>query len=262
MKISVITPSFNHGEFIEDTIRSVANQDHDDIEHIVVDGGSTDSTLATLKKYPRVRWVSEQDSGQGNAINKGFAMATGDVLAWLNADDYYEENVFGRIIAYFKDHPDCMFLYGDLTFVDKLGRPLNKYTGDKITYDSLIANPDIVRQPSSFWRREVMERLGGIDESFHLVMDLDFFLRVGKRYPLHYLEGNLSYYRHYGETKSTALARRQVGEIYRVYRSHGIILTGPIVRSLLAKYIRTFRLTKVFVSIVRRLKGSRRAEHR
>jgi len=235
MKISIVTPSYNQGEFIEDTIRSVLDQDHDDVEHIVMDGGSTDGTRAVLAKYPHLQWTSERDGGQSDAINKGFRRATGEILAWLNSDDYYEPHVLGDVVRYFSEHPDCMILFGDITFVNRNRDPLFGFAGDSISYERLIANPEILRQPSMFWRRDVVRELGGVDESLHLVMDFDFFLRIGARYPFHYLARNISCYRYYAENKSLSMARRQLREIYDVYRKNGVPFSWPVVRFLLSK---------------------------
>jgi glycosyltransferase involved in cell wall biosynthesis len=240
VKISIITPSFNQGVFIDDTIRSVMEQDHPDIEHIVVDGGSTDATVDILKKYPHLSWVSEKDSGQTNAINKGFRMASGDVLAWLNSDDMYERNVLGTIAGYFASHPECMLLYGDITFVDRAGKRLFEVTGKMMDYERLLENPDRVRQPSCFWRSALVREVGELDESLHLVMDLDFLLRAGARYPFHYIPKNLSFFRYYEQSKSLSLVRRQAREIYGVYKKNNIPLTRGLVRVLFSKYARTY----------------------
>jgi glycosyltransferase involved in cell wall biosynthesis len=236
MKISIITPSFNQAAYIEETIRSIMHQDHDDLEHIVIDGGSTDETVAVLKKYAHLRWVSEKDSGQSNAINKGFRKSTGDIVAWLNSDDYYEANIFGEIVRYFETHADCMMLYGDITFVDTAGKTLFRAVGETIDLESLIACPDIVRQPSFFWRREVVDEVGGVDENLSLVMDFDFILRIARRHRFHYLARNLSFYRYYETNKSLSMVRRQVREMFRVYRKNGVPLTPRILRFLAAKY--------------------------
>jgi len=237
MRISIITPSYNQGEYIEDTIRSVMNQNYNDLEHIVIDGGSTDETVSILRKYPHLNWISEKDSGQGNAINKGFKMATGGVLAWLNSDDFYESNILGEVNRYFESHEDCAVLYGDITYVDSLGKILYKVEGDTINYQTLSDYPDIVRQPSCFWRSRVVNELGGLDEHLHLVMDLDFFLRVGKKYKFHYLGRNLSYYRTYSENKTRSMLARQALEIYRVYRRERITLNGRRLGFLLLRIL-------------------------
>lgn len=224
MRVSIITPSYNQGKYIEDTIQSVLSQDFPDVEHIIVDGGSRDNTLAILGHYQHLKWRSERDSGQANAINKGFRMASGDILAWLNSDDYYEPDILGEVVMYFESHPDCMVLYGDITYVDENKHALYRVEGKTIDYRGLLRYPDIVRQPSMFWRRCVVEECGGIDESFDLVMDYEFFLRVAPKFEFHYLNKNFSYYRTYPKTKTNSQLLRQLGELIRVFRKHGIAL--------------------------------------
>jgi len=255
MKISIITPSFNQETFIEETIRSVQEQNHDDIEHIVVDGGSTDGTLAVLQRSSRLRWISEKDSGQSEAINKGFRMATGEIVAWLNSDDWYEKNVLGDVARYFADHPDCMILYGDVTYVDKGGKRLYTIAGGTLSYDRLVASPDSVRQPSTFWRRHLITEHGGVDQSLHLVMDLDLFLRIGRGHRFHYLPRNISYYRCYDENKSLSLGRLQVEEIYRVLRKNSVRFTPRTLRWLGTKYLLTFRPVKRLHEMLRGARG-------
>lgn len=241
MRITIITPSFNQGEFIEQTILSVMKQNHNDVEHIIIDGGSTDNTVSILKKYPHLKWISEKDSGQSNAINKGFKIATGDILAWLNSDDYYDENVFGDIVRYFESNPRCNLLYGDITFVDRKGHVLSRITGDIINYNKLIECPDIVRQPSFFWRHEVLTEVGGLDENLHLVMDFDFFLRVATQHRFHYYNENFSYYRFYEQNKSLSMVRRQIIEIFKVYKKNNVKLDLHILEYLTRKYLQSFR---------------------
>jgi glycosyltransferase involved in cell wall biosynthesis len=243
MRVSIITPSYNQAAFIGDTITSVLDQDHDDIEHIVVDGGSTDGTLAILSTYPHLRWLSERDRGQGHALNKGFAMATGEIVAWLNSDDYYEPKILGKIVRYFADHPDCGIVYGDITFVRKDRSFISEQKGGTISYASMVKNPDIIRQPSFFWRKSAMESVGEIDESLHLVMDFDFFVRLCSKHRLCYLPLNLSYYRFYDENKSSATAYKQFFELRRVFRKNGIgmsleVMMRSIARSMLSPRVR------------------------
>ncbi len=242
--ISIITPTLNQSEFIEDTIESVMNQNYKNFEHIIIDGGSTDNTIEILKKYSHLNWVSEKDRGQSHAINKGFAKASGNIMAWINSDDYYEKNVFAGIVSYFESNPDCMVLYGDITYVDKSKSELSKMKGNVINYMSLVKCPDIVRQPSTFWRKEIISEFGGIDEQFNLVMDFDFFLRISKRYSFYYYNRNISYYRYYDENKSLSLAKRQINEIYKTYKKNNIPFTFSTYKYLFLKYIHSFGLKK------------------
>jgi glycosyltransferase involved in cell wall biosynthesis len=219
MRISIITPSLNQSRFIEETILSVKNQPYKDFEHIVIDGGSTDGTIEILKKYPHLKWISEKDNGQSDAINKGFRVAAGDVLAWLNSDDYYDQNIFKDVAAYFEAHSDCFFLYGNITYVDESGKPFAHVDGDTISYKRLLCNPDIVRQPSCFWRKDILRTVGYLDENLHVVMDYDYFLRIGKLYQFHYINSNLSFFRSYPQGKTSSLAKRQATELRSVMKT-------------------------------------------
>ncbi|MGB7569299.1 MAG: glycosyltransferase family 2 protein [Chitinivibrionales bacterium] len=218
MKISIITPTLNHARFIEDTILSVKNQDYKDFEHIVIDGGSDDGTIDILRKYPHLIWISEKDSGQSNAINKGFKMAKGDIITWLNSDDYFENNIFSRIVKLFEDNKDCFVLYGNMTDIGENKNILGTRTGDTITLKHLLINPDIVRQPGCFWRREVINRIGNLNEDLHLVMDYDYFLRIAKQFKFYHVNINLCYFRLFQGTKTSRLPKRQLQEIYWVMR--------------------------------------------
>jgi glycosyltransferase involved in cell wall biosynthesis len=237
LKISIITPSLNQGQFIEDTILSVLNQKYDNFEHIIIDGGSTDNTINILKKYNHLIWVSEKDSGQSNAINKGFKLATGDIIAWLNSDDYYEENIFEEVQNYFQKTENCFFLYGDITFVNENKAVINKVSGNNLSYKNIIKNPDIVRQPSSFWRRSLLNEIGYLDEKLDLVMDLDFFLRIGQKHEFYYLNRNLSFFRAYNENKTSSQKRKQYNEIKNVLKKHAFFLGFRTYKLLLGRYL-------------------------
>lgn len=218
MKISIITPTLNHAKYIEDTILSVKNQDYSNFEHIIIDGGSTDGTIDILKKYPHLIWISEKDSGQSNAINKGFKMVSGDILTWLNSDDYYEANIFSTIVETFKNNEGCFVLYGDMTDIDENKNILGTRRGDSITLRNLLINPDVVRQPGCFWRREVIDRIGYLNEELHLVMDYDYFIRLAKQFRFYHINTNLCYFRLFQGTKTSRLSRRQIHEIYLVMK--------------------------------------------
>ncbi len=260
MRLSIITPSFNQGMFIEQTIKSVLAQDHDDIEHIVMDGGSTDNTREILARYPHLKWVSERDRGQSDAINRGFQKATGEIVAWLNSDDWYEPNVLGSVARYFAENPGCMVVYGDIAFADKQGRKLLSYKGDTINYKSLTECPDIVRQPSFFWRKKLVDQQGGVDESLHLVMDFDFFLRAARKWQFHHLPITISCYRYYDENKSLSLGRLQAREILSVYRKNQVRMTPRILRFLAVKFALSFSGIRKLHGAVRGTgKGAERA---
>jgi len=242
LKLSIITPSYNQCQFIEQTIESVLNQDYKNFEHIIVDGDSTDDTIEVLKKYKHLIWSSEKDKGQGNAINKGFAKSTGQIFAWLNSDDYFEQNIFSLVTKYFEDHKDCDFLYGDITYVGKMNNNILQINGEEITFENLLSNPDLIRQPSFFWRKNIFEDNGGLDESLDLVMDYDLFLKFTKHKKPGYINKNLSYYRYYDETKTKSKRRKQAVEIYKVMKRHAPKITLQMKKFLFKRYFGSFKL--------------------
>lgn len=195
-KISVITPSFNQGQYIEQTLRSVLDQDYPHLEYLVVDGGSTDGTLDILRRYaPRLTWwVSEQDHGQGHAVNKGLQRATGDILCWLNSDDYFAPRTLWRVAEMMHSRP-CAVLAGECVRLYENGAPpfrgLVGYGGRR----RLLAYWKSYRlhQPSIFWRREVYEKVGPLREDLHLILDYDYWLRISRHYRFDVLQEVLSY---------------------------------------------------------------------
>lgn len=186
MKISILTISYNSGKYLERAIQSVLSQDYDNWEHIIVDGGSTDSTLEILKKYPHLNWISEPDQGQSNAMNKGFKMATGEIIGYLNADDYYQPNIFQSVISNFKSSHEDM-LVGDILIerCDGIEKrtPSTKYP-EVIDYakDLFPANP-----VSYFYKRQVQLAYGEFPIENHQTMDLDFIFFVYKYFSIKYI---------------------------------------------------------------------------
>ena len=221
--VSVVTPSLNQGRFIGDAVRSVLSQDYPRIEYLVVDGGSTDGTLAVLAGHDgAVRWISEPDNGQAAAINKGFRLASGEVLAWLNSDDLYEPQAVSAAVAYLQAHPGTAMVYGDATHVDTEDVEIGPcaYVGP-FDLDRLIHESDYIVQPAAFFRRSAFEAVGGLDESLHWGMDYDLWLKIARRFPIAYLPRKLARYRQTGENK-TALGRfDRFEEIKRIGQRHG-----------------------------------------
>lgn len=222
-KISIVTPSFNQGGFIEATIRSVLEQDYPELEYWVIDGGSSDGTLDILKKYEdRLRWISEPDSGQTNAINKGLRLASGEVLAYLNSDDLYLPGALRRVGAYFAAHPEAAWLTGRCRTIDAGGvetrRLITRYKNFwlRLRSYSVLQVLNYISQPATFWRRAAYEALGPLDENLHYTMDYDYWLRLGGRYRLHVLPQELAAFRLHGSSKSGMTASKQFEEQYRV----------------------------------------------
>ena len=180
--ISIITPSYNQKQFLGETLSSVASQGYPRIEHIVIDGGSSDGSAELIRQHADALtyWVSEKDRGQSHAINKGFALATGDVLTWLNSDDTFLPGALEVVGQVFADHPDVDFVYGDFLYTDVAGRPMRRrHVFASMLYETLLYH-DYLGQPAVFFRRTLLEKVGPVDESLHYCMDWDLFLRMWK----------------------------------------------------------------------------------
>ena len=209
-KISVVIPSFNMARYIDETLKSIVNQDYPNIECIVMDGGSTDGTLEILKKYEKqITWISEKDKGQSDAINKGLSKATGDILTYLNADDVYEPGCFQKLADYFQKYPETKWVYGKCLIVDEKGSEIRRaITGYKYfwqkrySYDWLMVM-DFIAQPATFWRRELTEEIGLFDVDEHLAMDYDYWLRAGARYQPGFIDDYLARFRMHSVSKSS-----------------------------------------------------------
>jgi len=179
--LSIVTPSYNQADFVEECIRSVRDQSYDDVEHIVVDGGSTDGTAEILERCEDdydLRWVSEPDDGQSNAVNKGIRMADGDWIGWQNSDDFYLDGAFEAFDDARRANPDADVVYGDVVVVDENGQRLRRLYQTRPSkfvhrYWSLFA-----RNQATFLSREVFETVGYLDEDLVYAMDEDLFWRV------------------------------------------------------------------------------------
>lgn len=204
MKISVLTPSYNAGKYINRAIQSVLSQSYSLWEHIVVDGGSDDSTRNILSQYDHIIWVSEPDKGQSDAMNKAFAMSTGDIIVYLNADDELEGGAFDAVIEYFYANPDCMFLTGILRLIEDnktyIFRPSDKFRTILDHRGGLFPlNP-----VQYYYRREVQEHIGDIPIGLHLAMDYWFILRVYKDYKAHRIDRVLGTFHNHLGNKTTS----------------------------------------------------------
>ena len=201
--ISIVTPSLNQGKYLEETIRSVITQQGDFfIDYIVMDGGSTDNSINLLKKYQALirtdefkphclgvefRWVSGKDRGQTHAINKGFQISKGEIVSWINSDDLYYDSAFSKVIEHFSKHLEDDFLYGDGDVINETGEIQWEWLSRPYDYNVLknyhyLWNEftNYIMQQATFWRRNVLEKIGLLDESLHYAMDIEYWLRMGK----------------------------------------------------------------------------------
>jgi len=222
-RITIVTPSFNQGRFIEETIQSVLRQNYENLEYLVMDGGSTDETLSILKRYEgRLQWWSEKDRGQADAINRGFRMATGEILGYINSDDIYEPGAFEKVASYFADHPDTGMVYGEGYLMAEDGSRKRRFPATESAYDlwRLIHVWDYILQQSTFIRRSLVDRLGYLDESLHYGLDWDLWIRAGKVSKVGYIPEYLGTLREYDSAKSFAGGFSRIKELYRIVRAH------------------------------------------
>jgi GT2 family glycosyltransferase len=177
--VSIATPSYNQAAYLEQTITSVLEQDYPRLEYLVVDGASTDGSVDMIKKYADrlAFWVSEKDTGQAEAINKGLSRAKGEILAWLNSDDYYLPGAVSAAVKAFQDHPEAALVYGNMLAVDQYGRTINLLEYQQLDLEGLLCF-QIIGQPAVFFRREAFERAGPLDTGYHCFLDHHLWLRI------------------------------------------------------------------------------------
>ena len=203
-KISIVTPSFNQGQFLEETIQSVLNQDYPKLEYIIIDGGSTDNSVDIIKKYEDrlAYWVSEPDKGQSHAINKGVSRATGEIINWINSDDLLCDDALLKVGGFFCSHPDIDVCYGDNIPIDINGRVIT--FGRCLSFSmKMLLSGIILPQQSTFFRRSLVDKYGGIDEGLTLCMDYELQLKYAfNNCTFHHINTPIGKFRYYAETKS------------------------------------------------------------
>jgi glycosyltransferase involved in cell wall biosynthesis len=189
--VSIVTPSYNQGKFLEETILSVISQDYPFIEYIIIDGGSSDCSVDIIKKYQdRISyWVSEKDSGQANAINKGWKMSHGEIIAFLNSDDTYQPGIISKVVEAFEKNPDWGMLYGVGALIDAEGKIIEYQIAKPYDIERELYCNSIV-QPTVFLRRCVVEKVGWLDETSLIAIDYDYWMRIASlQIPIGFLDG-------------------------------------------------------------------------
>lgn len=221
--VSIITPSFNQAQFLEETIRSVLDQDYPCIEYILIDGGSADGSLEVIQRYAGrlARWVSEPDRGQTDAINKGFAWANGEILAWLNSDDTYLRGAVGEAVDYLVTHPEAGMVYGDANLIDKDGQVIGRFPAKQTDYRRLRRGYVHIPQQASFFRASLWKRVGPLDPTFFFAMDYDLWIRLARLAPLHYTPRLWANFRLHSGGKSVVADDRCWPEMLRVHQREG-----------------------------------------
>ena len=224
IRISVITPSYNQGVFIGRTLASVASQSHSPHEHLVFDGGSSDETLQVLKAAgANVRWVSQPDNGQADAVNQGLQAASGDIIGWLNSDDIYYPDTFKKVAAAFAKDPSLDVVYGEADHIDLDDVPFESYP-TTFWGPELLRHTCFICQPALFFRRRIIERVGLLDASLRYCMDYNYWLKLadaGCRFA--YIPDKLAGSRLYAENKTLSdrpAVHREIAEMFRSYQGN------------------------------------------
>lgn len=219
--ISVVIPCYNPGPFLQDALDSVLDQD-DEIEIVVQDGGSTDGTVELLQSYgEKIRFESEPDSGQSQALNRALSRASGEFIGWLNADDYYASGTFGVIRSAIDENPKAKLFFGDFAMVQEDGQQLRRYYVPALRWERLFSHGLYIWSGASFFHKELFQEYGGFDESLHYCMDLEFLLRVGKAVESVHIPQTLGCFRLHDASKSGGVPLKFVRESHRVYWRYG-----------------------------------------
>lgn len=251
-RVTIVTPSFNQAAYLEATIQSVLSQDYEDIEYFIMDGGSTDGSLEIIHKYADrlAGWVSEKDRGQTDAINKGFARASGEVLAWLNSDDTFEPGAVRQAVELLEQHPEVSMVYGDCNYIDESGRVIGRFPAAQTDYRRLREGYVHIPQQASFFRAELVRQVGPLDPSFFFAMDYDLWVRLARIAPPLYVPRLWANFRLHRDAKTITADDRCWPEMLKVhYREGGsflsVIVAKYYVRKLVSPYI-NWRRRKMF----------------
>ena len=225
-KVSIVTPSFNQARFLQQTLECVRRQDYPDIEHIVVDGGSTDGSVEILRAATGIRWLSESDRGQVDALNKGLAMSTGEILAWLNSDDTMNPDTVSTAVAAL-EKTGADLVYGDVEIVDEQGKLLKISPGIPFDFDVLLYGINYIGQQTAFFRRQLFEAAGPLREEFDNGFDYELWLRYSRHGKLAYVPELRAQIRYHAAAKSVANATRTQADIGRIQAEYAAFGSWP-----------------------------------
>lgn len=218
--VSIVTCSYQQGRFLDATMRSVLEQTPAGVQYIVIDGGSTDNSVEIIKRHaPSLHyWVSEPDRGQTDALIKGFNHATGDIQGWLCSDDLLLPGALDAVTRFFDEHPEVQAVYGDSLWIDDQGRYLKPKKEMRFSRFALLFDHNYISQPSMFWRRELYEKVGGLDQRFNLAMDADLWERFSRHTRIAHIPAYLSCMRWYPAQKTRAMRPRSLQEYEEIRR--------------------------------------------
>jgi len=250
LSLSIVTPSYNQAEFIDEALLSVANQNYQEVEHLVIDGASHDGTVDILRHRSReigtkhLRWVSEPDKGQSNALNKGFSQAAGDIVGWLNSDDRYRPGCFDYVMNVFRQHPEVDILYGDYTWIDEGGKVFRIRREIEFNYFVLLHHRvPFIPSTATFFRRRIFDEGHRLDESLHYAMDFEFFVRLAaSKYRFMHVPSLLADFRFQPLSKTCSAGHKQLEEIDIIRRIYSPVLRKmhkPVPRRLTTAVLRS-----------------------
>ncbi len=234
LSFSIVTPSFNQGTFIGEALLSVQSQNYASLEHLVIDGGSSDGTTSILRHYSdeerwgHLHWISEPDRGQSHALNKGFSRSKGDIVGWLNSDDRYRPGCFESVVEVFQGHPEVDVVYGDYTCIDEAGRVSEirreiEFSRFILLYHRVLYIPTT----ATFFRRRVFEEGNQLDERLHYALDFDFFMQLAVGgYRFRHLSALLADFRMHAASKTCRMPHKQLEEKEQVTQRYSPILRG------------------------------------
>lgn len=243
MRISIIIPTYNCAKYIKKAIDSILNQPYEDKELIVIDGNSKDNTVEILKSYgEKIKWISEKDNGQSDAINKGFKIATGEIITWLNADDYYEPDIFNEINSTFETNKEVVLVYGNQRSISKNSIIVNK-PPKNLTVQKLICNGNYINQPSSFYLSNAIKKINYLDNSLNYWMEYDLFIKLLKNGSSKYIDKVLANFIIRPDQKSNQKNIIEMDkELFKISRKHGGCFVSKILFSIvyhrLTKYLK------------------------
>ena len=243
--VTIVTPSFNQAAYLEETIQSVLGQTYPNIEYILVDGASTDDTLQIIKRYEKKlsRWISELDKGQTDAINKGFALAKGEILGWINSDDTLLPNAVEEAVAFLTEYPQVGLVYGNANYIDGKSRVIGRFPARQTDLEKLRRGYVHIPQQASFFRKNLWDQVGPLDDSFFFAMDYDLWTRLAAVSELKYVQNLWANFRLHADAKTIEADDRCWPEMLRVHYREGGSRFAPIVlkyqiRKLVAPLIR------------------------
>ena len=232
--VTIVTPSYNQREFLEETILSVLDQDYPAIEYIIVDGGSTDGSIEIIEKYQEklAAWISETDRGQSDAINKGFALGHGEIMAWLNSDDIYTQDAIGEAVEALQGNPQIGMVYGDTEIINGVGEKIGDFNAKQTNFVRLMRGGVYIPQPAAFWRRELWDQAGLLNQSYYFAMDYDLWVRFSRISPIQYISRLWAKFRIHEDGKTSVADDQCWPEMRNTFRREG----GSLISIFMGKY--------------------------